>query len=778
MTTELLDCPDEAVRLRAVEALASDAPISLLVRALGDRSWRVRQAAVGVFVHRRGPEAIRAALHAMREDHLDLGVLNSAIQVLTQTGVDTLESLVAFLADADPQLRTCAVLTLGSQADPRAVPALMRALNDPDTNVRYHVIEALGQLRAGVAADALAVIAESRDFSLAFPALDALASIGDSRVAYRLTPLLQDELLQTAALDALGRLGDEEVVAPLTELLNTPGAPTVAVARALAALYDRHEAAYRKGGYIAALARQGVNPTGVRNLLDALDEARGSELQALALVLGWLESTALERTLAQLLGRPASRTEVIEALVRKGPRVTELLIEQLGAEDRETRQAAVLALGRIGDARAVPPLLAALSADEELAVGTAGALAMIGDREAYLPLLGLLGHGDAAVRRAAISALNSLGHPEMGKDIAALLRDPRPLVRESAVKIVGYVGYPDCADLLLECCRDPHEAVRRAAVESLPSLAGAQALAPLSRALKDEAVHVRAAAARALGQVEGEEAWPLLREALDDTAPWVRYYAARSVGRQGYADALDALTKLALADEAMQVRVAAVEAVGHIGGARALPVLISLADASDGDLARAALAALGESGHPDALPPLRAALDSSDTTRRIAALRALGESGRAEAVEVLRQGAACADADLATAAIDALGQSSAPEAVDALIALTVQPARRDACVIALARSGAEHLARLARGLSHEHLDVRRAVVEALARMKDPRATEVLNVALGDAAGSVRLAAITALAHAGDNSGAQRLAALAGNDPDFAVRRAARASLRR
>ena len=64
---------------------------------------------------------------------------------------------------------------------------------------------------------------------------------------------------------------------------------------------------------------------------------------------------------------------MVEALVKKGPCVTELLVEQLDADDRETRQAAALALGRIGDVRAVPAAAAGLTADEDLVVGVAGA---------------------------------------------------------------------------------------------------------------------------------------------------------------------------------------------------------------------------------------------------------------------------------------------------------------------------------------------------------------------------------------------------------------------
>ena len=140
-----------------------------------------------------------------------------------------------------------AALALGEQRDVRAVEALIKALKDEDTNVRYHAIEALGKLKAVDAVDALAEIAESRDFFLAFAALDALAKIGDARIAPRIVPLLEDELLREPAINLLGQLGDESAVAPLTALLNTPTAPTDSIADALATLSDRYEEQYGEG---------------------------------------------------------------------------------------------------------------------------------------------------------------------------------------------------------------------------------------------------------------------------------------------------------------------------------------------------------------------------------------------------------------------------------------------------------------------------------------------------------------------------------------------------
>lgn len=602
--SEQLAHADEDARLSAAHAFAGDEslePAQPLLGALKDESWRVRRVAVEGLSRRAAPDAIAALLASVRENHHHLGLLNSALQVLAMSDVDTLSPLVEFLNGDDTDLRIQAALALGEQRDVRAAPALLAALEDADANVRYHAIEALGKLRAAEAADALAGVAETRDFFLAFPALDALTRIGDPRVAPRVVPLLEDEMLREAAADVLGQLGDEETVVPLAALLNATDAPAPVVARALAALRDRYEKLYGEGAYIADLSRAAVNPTGAHNLLGALDGSSPEELRPLALVIGWLEGAAVERALTRLLGHADARGEVIEALVRHGSRVTDLLVEQLGSEDLEIRKAAVVALGRIGDARAAPALVELLDEDAELVIPAADALAKIGDPRAFEALLALVGDPNAAVRQSVVGALNSLGSPSMPGRVLPLLEDDDPNVRESAVKVAGYFGYPECVELLLERCRDREERVRRAAVEHLPFIEDERATPALVRALREETPKVRAAAAGALALAEGPEVAASLIEALGDEDSWVRYFAARSLGRLRAAEGAEALAALARDDKANHVRIAAVEALGGIGGETLAAAVTLLLKSDDPDLARAAASALGttEGGKPE-----------------------------------------------------------------------------------------------------------------------------------------------------------------------------------
>ena len=587
--------PDATVRLEAVQSLAEVEAVedqTRLVGVMGDPDWQVRSAAVQGLARRSAPEAIKALLESVREDHRNLAVLNSAIQVLVMCDVDTLSTLVEFLSDTDADLRMQAALALGEQRDERALPHLIAALDDADINVRFHVIEALGKLKDPAAGEPLARIAQTGEFFLAFPALDALRQIGDQSIANHLVCLLQNESLRETAAETLGALGDETVVAPLAALVNEAKIKVLPVARALTALRNRFEEVHGEGDYISDLTRQSLTPKGIQHLLDALSKAEGDELRPLATVIGWLRGSSVDRTLVRLLGEPSVRSEVLEALAHHGEGVIELLLTQLESEDIDTKRAAVIVLGRLGFRRATVPLIKVLETTPALRVDVAHALARLGDETALDSLLQLIGDPDGGVRQAVVAALNSIGSARMPARIKPLLQDTNPLVRESAAKIVGYFGYEDCADSLLECCNDPDERVRKAALENLPFLDDRRINQVLATKLRTETPKVRAAVAAALGNVDVETALANLALALNDEDAWVRYFAAQSLGRLRQKESVQPLMELVNRESLNHVKIAALEALGKIGGENAIKTIKAQLRSEDKDVARVAAQAL------------------------------------------------------------------------------------------------------------------------------------------------------------------------------------------
>jgi len=592
---ELLASTDEQVRLEAIKEITRSEEINNrmpLVTTLKDENWQVRKAAIEGLSKRAAPDAIQALLEMLRQDHRNLAVLNSALQVLAMVDVDTYSPLVEFLQSDDSDLRMQAALALGEQREERAVGPLIQALKDEDMNVRFHAIEALGKIGSPAATEALANVAESTDFFLSFPALDALKEIGDSSVAPRITSLLKVEMLSEPAAEALGALGDEKAVTPLASLLNAPNPPTLSIARALTMLYDRFEQEFGEGSYIAEIAGRAIKASGAQHLLDALGEVRVNDLRPLAVVIGWLNGPAVHRALIRLLAEPSVRSEVVESLVRNGKGVAELLLEQTNSEDVEIRRASVIALGRLGHKKATSVIVRLLLEDSELRIDAAQSLAKLGDESALEGLIEMMGDPDAAVRQAVVGALNSIGSSQMSSRVQSLLNDPNPLVRESAAKIAGYFGYPASADLLLKSCKDEDERVRQAAVEHLPFLEDDRVEAVLIDAVRHDTRRVRAAAARALAQQQNQESMNALLDALNDDDLWVRYFAARSLGNYQLPIVVEALSVVVNRETHNNVRIAALEALGRLGGDVASSTIESYIDAPDQDVARAAVESL------------------------------------------------------------------------------------------------------------------------------------------------------------------------------------------
>jgi HEAT repeat protein len=308
------------IRLRAASSLAHDERLAAdpLLGALGDPDWAVRRAAVEGLARKPSPRTASALISALRDQHRDLAVLNAALSAIAESPEELLPQVVALLKEPDPDLRGYAALGLGLMADSRAVAPLLEAVrHDPDANVRFQSIEALGRLRAHAACDTLATIAESDDLFLAFAAIDALASIAESSVAPRLLPLLNSPIVRDAVINALGGLQYEGAAAPLAQLLGADDAPVSLVASALARLYRGFEQAYGEGQLIAELARAAMTPEAANRLVNELASANEQEMPDLAVVLGWLDYEGVAEALAALLGHATASAVVVDALVRR-----------------------------------------------------------------------------------------------------------------------------------------------------------------------------------------------------------------------------------------------------------------------------------------------------------------------------------------------------------------------------------------------------------------------------------------------------------------------------
>jgi hypothetical protein len=187
--------------------------------------------------------------------------------------------------------------------------------------------------------------------------------------------------------------------------------------------------------------------------------------------------------------------------------------------------------------------------------GAAYALGDMGSAAAVHPLIGALDDGARDVRAAAARSLGLLGEPVAVEPLVQALssrRIPRGVVCQ-AVLALGAQAVPRLVPLLT----DVDAEVRATATELIGLLGGAREAEQLVGRLGDTSAAVRGRAALALGRLGASEAYSGLDGTLGDRAPAVRAAAAEALGLIGNALAFRPLREVARNDVYEPARAAA-----------------------------------------------------------------------------------------------------------------------------------------------------------------------------------------------------------------------------
>ena len=147
---KLLESPDPDQRWWAVRTLAGCEPTQQttrsLVAALEDPSSEVRQSAALALCHQPTPEAIPALIRSLDDpDPMLASLAGNALSLLKAAAVPAL--MDALEQQHSPAARREIVRALAEIGDPRAIPALMKAIESDSALLQYwaeHGLEKLG----------------------------------------------------------------------------------------------------------------------------------------------------------------------------------------------------------------------------------------------------------------------------------------------------------------------------------------------------------------------------------------------------------------------------------------------------------------------------------------------------------------------------------------------------------------------------------------------------------------------------------------------------------
>jgi quinoprotein glucose dehydrogenase len=428
----LLAHPDRRVRQKAEFALCDRKAVGVLLAAAKDIDHRL------------------ARLHGI----WGLGVLG-------RKDGSALADVPALLADGDAAVRGQAARVLGDAHVQEARSALLPLLEDQNSRVRFEAAQALGKLKVGetatVARALLAMLRDNddRDPWLRHAGVMGLVGVGD-RDALLAASGDKSRAARLGVLLALRRLGDREVVRFLADdALATEAARAIydggidsALPDLAAQMAQPHDEAFVWRALNAA--RLVGTPDMARKIATfAADRAHKAamRIEALRILAEWPQPHGQDRVLGNW--RPCTHAD----------------IEAVAAEL----------------ATSLPPLLA----DDAVAAEVAAACGRLKLRPAAEPLAKVADDRGrkAAVRTAALRALDALDDPALDTVVAAITaQDPLPL-RKAAVKVLARRDPKKAVPVLATMCREAELGERQAAFAALGDLRDPAAAALLGESL-------------------------------------------------------------------------------------------------------------------------------------------------------------------------------------------------------------------------------------------------------------------------------------------------------
>ncbi len=459
------------------------------------------------------------------------------------------------------------------------------------------------------------------------------------------------------------------------------------------------------------------------------------------------------------------KKRAVEALVKIGTAAVEPLSAVLKDKDKDNywdvQSRVAMALGNIGDARAVEPLIAALKDSHTIVQwNVVEALEKIGDARAVNPLIAALKDSYWQVQERAAVALGNIGDAHAAVPLIAALKGRWDLQERAAVALerIGTAA----VEPLITALKDKECNVRERAAVALGNIGDARAVTPLLAALKDDHQGVREYATVALGQIRDASAVEPLIANLKDSYWRVQASAIRSLRMLEWRpedDTQRALYAVAHSDwdEAAKLGTISVEpliaaledggwelsehgaaiALGKIGGPRALEILIAAFKTLGNNRLDIAAEALVEMG-TDAVEPLTTILKDGKYGVEERAIVALGKIGNARAVEpliaVLENRNKFISAQKAAAV--ALGKIGDARAVKSLIAsLTGRHKEVVECaemaLVEIGTDAVEPLIAVLKDKDNEWPGRRKQAAVVLGKIGNARAVEPLIAMLGD-----------------------------------------------
>ncbi len=531
-----------------------------------DATWEIQHRALEIIGDMGDARAVDTIIHLLRSDaYEDLQELG--FRVLAKLGGGKARGfLLRQLQEGNRVAKRRVAKALAHMPDADVVQALIQALRNRDPDVRINAAQAL---------------AESREPSAVTPLLSLLKD-------------LHEEVRREAAV-VVATLPGDEILEPLLRLLG-----------------DKKRSVQHQAVQVLGERREAKATTALLNLLASNqgDEAFCTEIiKALGKIRAPEAIDPLCRRLKDSQRSPETRLQIVLAL---GDSVKEeepeglergygdetiagqldpleVLIDSVEDDDEKVCWAALLALAKIGGARAFETLVNALRGDIPAEPQGLGDTSHEPDSTEPGPL---------AFPTSTLAAIQA-EYPSSPSLAAHALSDRQRLVRCYAARIARETNDQAIVDALLQVAEAGEPDLQREALISLGFIGNSRALPVALQSLSATSRDVRLAAIEALGGLQPKAAVaPLITVLNDETEPFVLQRTIEVLGTLGDRQATACIAQR-LKDEDREVRRAALQALEVLGDSGVIERVRPFIFAEGGELRCEAVATLKTLGDTD-----------------------------------------------------------------------------------------------------------------------------------------------------------------------------------
>ena len=240
------------------------------------------------------------------------------------------------------------------------------------------------------------------------------------------------------------------------------------------------------------------------------------------------------------------------------------LLDLAKDQNPRVRWRAIEALGSVSESdKTVDTFITAIQDPHHMVRwNTALALGELGDSRAILPLIEAIDDDSSNVKEMIKWALVELSANAI-EIIIDTMSHQDWWIREEGARILGQIGGVQAREALLQALKDPNERVREKVVESLGNLGGVQTIEGLLTALQDKYGDTRQNAMEALVKIGSDAVDPLL-DLLNKRNKTLRTIIAQILGDIGDPRAIEALSQMKRSASDFKMRRSAARALKKI----------------------------------------------------------------------------------------------------------------------------------------------------------------------------------------------------------------------